>query len=101
MNDSTHDDKDDKDVSEGTETLKDIADEVESEREERGRSEFDAPVKPDEQLMSDAAAMFEDNPDLDAETHGDHVAESEGPDGRAERGADAGLRFPPTGRGIS
>ncbi len=98
MNGSTHHDKD---LTEGTETLQDIADEVEREREERGRSEFDAPDKPDEQAMSDAAAMSEDNPDIDAESREDHVAKLQGPDGRAERGADATLRFPPTGRGVN
>ena len=75
VNDST---RDDKEVREGTEALQQIADDVEREREERGRSEFQAPAKPDEQLISDTAAVSEDNPDIDAV-----------------------LRFPPTERGVS
>ncbi|WP_291377537.1 hypothetical protein [Demequina sp.] len=98
MNESTHSDKD---VTEGTQTLEDIAEEVEREREERGRSEFEEPAKPDEQLMSDAAAMSEDNPDIDAESREDHTTGSDELEGRAERGADGILRIPPNARGVS
>ncbi len=57
---------------EGTEALQEIADEVEAEREQSGRSDIDAPDIPEEQAMSDAAAHSEDNPDIDAESREDH-----------------------------
>ncbi len=98
MNESKNDDEE---VSEGTEALQQIADEVEREREERGRSEFEAPAKPDEQLMADEAAVSADNPDIDAESREDHVDGPDDTDGRAERGADAVLRYPPTERGVN
>ncbi|WP_291382722.1 hypothetical protein [Demequina sp.] len=65
-------DRENQEVHEGTETLLNIADEVERERERRGRSEFDGPDEPEEQAMSDAAAFSEDNPDIDADTREDH-----------------------------
>ncbi|MCB2411866.1 hypothetical protein LGT39_03245 [Demequina sp. TTPB684] len=98
MNDST---RSDKSVSEGTEALQQIAEEVEREREERGGSEFDPPAKPDEQLMADEAAHSADNPDLDEDTREDHATGSDDTDGRAERGAEDILRIPPHARGVS
>ena len=69
MNES---EQEDQKIHEGTEALVDIAKDVEREREKRGRSEFEQPAKPDEQLMADAAAVSEDNPDIDAENREDH-----------------------------
>ncbi len=63
---------DEQKIHEGTEALQNIADEVEREREKDGKSDFDGPEKPDEQLMSDAAAHSDENPDIDAETREDH-----------------------------
>jgi hypothetical protein len=65
-------DQDPEKIHEGTEALKDLAEDVGREREERGRSDLDPVPKSDEQLMSDAAAYFEDNPDIDAENGENH-----------------------------
>ena len=69
MNDS---EEEKQEIHEGTEALQNIADDVERERGKDGTSEFDEPEKPEEQLMSDAAAHSEENPDIDAETSEDH-----------------------------
>lgn len=55
-----------------TEVLQQVAAEAEHDRAVHGRSKFDAPDLPDEQLMSDAAAHSEDSPDIDADTREDH-----------------------------
>ncbi len=65
-------DEDQENLHEDTETLQDIAAEVEREREDQGRSDVDGPDKPEERMMSDAAALSEDNPDIDAESREDH-----------------------------
>ncbi|PKQ18434.1 MAG: hypothetical protein CVT68_03410 [Actinobacteria bacterium HGW-Actinobacteria-8] len=65
-------DPDQEKIHEGTEALREIAEEVEREREETGRSDLDGPQKPNERMMSDAAALFEDNPDVEADTREDH-----------------------------
>lgn len=98
MNESTHDDEA---VHKGTEALQHIADEVERERAERGRTEFDAPDMPDEQAMAEAAAHSEDNPDVEAESREDHEPAAEGAKGRAERGVNNTLREVPPSRGVS
>ncbi len=59
-------------IHEGTEALQEIAEEVEAEREQSGRSDIDAPDKPEERMMSDAAAHSEENPDIEAESREDH-----------------------------
>ncbi len=88
-------------VHEGTEALQKVADDVERERAERGRTDFDAPDIPEEQAMADAAAHSEDNPDVEAESREDHVPGAEGTKGRAERGADNILREVPPSRGVN
>lgn len=87
MNESTHDDKE---VHEGTEALQHIADEVERERAERGRTDFDVPDIPEEQAMANAAAHSEENPDAADESREDH-----------EPGADNTLGVFPRSRGVS
>ncbi len=59
-------------VHEGTAALQEIAEEVEAERERSGRSDIDGPDKPEERMMSDAAAISEENPDIEAESREDH-----------------------------
>lgn len=93
--------KDDKEIHEGTEALQNIAEEVERERAERGRTDFDVPDLPDEQAMAEAAAHSEENPDVADESREDHEPAAEGTKGRAERGADNTLRMPPRSRGVS
>jgi hypothetical protein len=68
MNDSTHDDKE---VSEGTEALQHIADEVERERETRGRSSLDQIVLPDGEALADTLESSAHSPDVDSKTRED------------------------------
>ena len=65
---------DEQKLREGTETLQQLAEEVERERAEHGRSGLDGARLDvsDEQAMADAAATSADNPDVDNETREDH-----------------------------
>lgn len=93
--------KDDKEVHKGTEALQHIADEVERERAERGRTDFDVPDLPDEQAMAEAAAHSEENPDVADESREDHEPAAEGTKGRAKRGVNNTLREVPPARGVN
>lgn len=88
-------------IHEGTEALQNIADEVERERQQRGRTDFDAPDEAPERAMADAAAHSEDNPDVDADSREDHARGGSGTVGRAERGADSVLREVPPSQGVN
>ncbi len=78
-----------------TEILQEIAAEAEHDRAAHGRSKFDAPDLPDEQLMSDAAAHSEDSPDVDADTREDHSPAAHAVTVVSENGGAAILRGGP------
>lgn len=87
---------DERDFHEGTKALHEIAEEVERERAERGRSSVDgAPARTaEEQAMADAAATSEDSHDLDNDTREDHSPGTGDLNGRADRGIETQLGVP-------
>lgn len=88
MNESTNL-TDEKALHEGTRALQDIAADVERERAQRGRSEFEAPDQGAERAIADEAALSADHPDADADTREDHAPGTQAMSGRAERGVES------------
>lgn len=99
MNESTNL-TDEQKLHEGTETLQQIAEDVERERAQRGGSEFDEQPEPDERAIADASAVSEDNPDVANPTREDDSPRADDADGRAERGVVHTLGTP-DGRGYT
>jgi len=86
MNESSEELQDDQKVHEGTQALVDIANEVETEREDHGRSDVDAADESEGRAMSDEAAFSEDDPDGAADTREDHRPGAVGGEGSIARG---------------
>lgn len=75
MKDPTHDDKE---VSEGTAALQHIADEVERERESRGRSDLDQIVLPDGEALADTLGSSADSSEVDSKPVDDNPSGTDG-----------------------
>lgn len=94
MNESTNSLSDEQKLHEGTETLQQIAEDVERERQEKGHSEFDETTTSDEQAIANASASSEENPDVVNEQREDHRPGEEDLGTRSERGVNATLGTP-------